>query len=123
MISSSPKRTSTRWICSSRNRTRRRMRCLFLMKRSGEPRAFQPLDASRQSFDIVAQRVHRRNELVGFSACDQIATFFLEELREIASERIAGALTEAEDAARGFADLMGGDVADQARQFFLQIRS
>ena len=80
------------------------------------------VDARFEPIDVLAQRVDAGDELLGFRAARHVAAFFLQILGDVLRERVGGAAREAERRARDIADLVRGDVADDARQLFFQIR-
>src|SRR5687768_8179990 len=116
MMPSSRCRTSTRWICSRRDITR------SLMPGSLTVPCFEQFQPRFQPLDVVTQAVDSVQEFLGLGAARHVATFFLQILRYVLQQRVVRAACETESGARNVADLMRGDVADNPRQLFLQVR-
>src|SRR6185436_20456405 len=116
MIPSSRCRTSTRWICSRRDRTR------GVMRGSLSVPCFEQLQACFESIDVLAQTVDAVQEFLGLGAARHVAAFFLQVFRYVLQQRVVCAASEAECAARSVADLVCRDVADDARQLLFQVR-
>src|SRR5262245_50522973 len=108
MIPSSRCRTSTRWICSRRDRTRGLMRGSLIVP------CFEQLHARFEPVDVVAQAVDAVQEFLGLGAVRHVAAFLLQVFRYVLQQRVVCAASETECAARGVADLMCRDVADDA---------
>src|SRR5687768_4542479 len=121
MISSKPCLTSTRWISSSRDRTRGFIECDRLLGASLPGSAIQERQPRFESRHIIAQLVDVGDEFIGFGAGRQVATFLLKIFGDILSQRLDGASTEAQRRARSVADLVSRDIANDARQLFLEV--
>src|SRR5262245_46694081 len=110
MMPSSRCRTSTRWICSRRDRTRGLMRGSLIVP------CLDQLEARFEPVDVVAQAIDAVHEFLGFRAVRHVAAFFLKVLRYVLQQRVVRAAREAERAAGNVADLMSRDVADDTRE-------
>src|SRR5262245_59668728 len=108
MMPSSRCRTSTRWICSRRDRTR------GLMRGSLPVPGFEQLDARLKPVRVFAQLVDALHEFFGLGAARHVAAFFLQILRDVLHQRVVRAPRKAECRACSVADLMSRDVADDA---------
>src|SRR5918994_892600 len=115
MMPSSRCRTSTRWICSRRDRTR------GLMPGSLIVPCFEQLQARFEPVDVVADAIDAVQEFLRFRAVRHVATFLLQVLGYVLQERVVRTPRETERRARSVAHLMCCDVADDARQLFLQV--
>src|SRR5688572_13206750 len=132
MMPSSRCRTSTRWICSRRNRTRGLMPGSLIVPcrssascaraiRASLRSSFEQLQARFEPVDVVAEAVDAVQEFLRFRAVRHVAAFLLQVLGYVLQERFVRASRETKRRARSIAHLMCCDVADDARQLFLQI--
>jgi hypothetical protein len=62
------------------------------------------------------------HEFLGLGAARHVTAFFLQIFSDVLQQRVVRAAGEAERRACNVADLMGCDVADDARQLFLEVR-